>query len=136
MWAFILSSWAAQVAASVVFHVVADALVGKGVEAELQNPNGVFRPMSSVLMLYPLLGAPLANAAILYAVREALGMRVHDAATGVWLAACVWAIGSGHGIFIQWTSVKVSVRATAHFAASTFVLACVNGWMLARFGGA
>lgn len=133
MWAFLACSWAAQVAASIVFHVVVHAVAGSAVEAELNDPRGVWRPMTDARMMYPIAVAPLANAAILHFVRGALRVPVPDARAGVALAVLIWLVGPGHGLVVEWMSMKVSAAVTLHFVLSTLLLACVNGAVLGYF---
>ena len=130
MWSFVAVSYIAQFATSIIFHVLSKAIVGPGVQNELQDPKGIFRPMNDVRMVYPLLGAPFINSIVLWNLRSLLRAPFND---GVTLALAVWLVGSAHGIFIQWTSNKVSFAATLHFLASTCALAVVNGWVLTSF---
>ena len=131
---FYLASWAAQVSLNLLSHTLSSAL-SPAVQAELGNKKGIWRPMQDALMLYPLLGAPLVNAVALHQLSAALGLPsvAGDWRRGCALATCLWAVGPAHGMLINFTSLKISLQVTVHFALTTLALALANGFLFAHF---
>ena len=136
VWSFLAASYVVQVVVTLVVRAVADGLAGAatGTEAEINDPTGIFRSTHDMKFLYPPFGAPLVNAVLLELVRRTLHVRVHGSArTGVTLALLLWLVGPAHGNLLQWTSFKISARATLYFLATTFAAAVANGFVLSRF---
>ena len=129
---YLLPSYLFNVICSILLNVL--VFEPCGITKELSNEN-LFRPLKE--MLYHPFVSPLVHSTLFLLLSNAVFgesvVRSWSVAAAIQFSALVWACTSLHGIWLDYTTFKISAKVFVCFLVGSFVSSLVTGYCLASF---
>jgi hypothetical protein len=132
---YLLPSWLFGVVANILLNVgISEPL---GVTKELALKGGPFRPFRDPFMAYYPFLFPLVHSVLMLALALALygdsPVRGWGYSEGVRFSLTVWGCTSLHGIFLDFSTFRISPKVFLSFALGSFVNTLIVGYCLGSF---